>query len=66
MLGPNMFNIFIIACFDIFHRNMRLYQRVSCGHLYNAGLGLMLSVITLAALIRKLDFMILGVGVIHY
>ncbi|MFC6039474.1 sodium:calcium antiporter [Paenisporosarcina macmurdoensis] len=63
MLGSNMFNIFIIACFDIFYRNMRLYQRASNGHLYTAGLGLLLSIITLAALIRKLDFMILGVGV---
>ena len=41
---------------------MRLYQRVSTAHLYTAGLGLLLSIIALAALVRKLEFMILGVG----
>ncbi|HSO57349.1 MAG TPA: sodium:calcium antiporter [Paenisporosarcina sp.] len=62
MLGSNMFNIFIIACYDIYYRKMRLYQRVSTAHLYTAGLGLLLSVITLAALVRKLEFMVRGVG----
>jgi len=62
LLGSNMFNIFIIACFDINYRKMRMYQRVSTTHLYTAGLGLLLSIITLAALVHKLEFMVLGVG----
>lgn len=63
MLGSNMFNIFILAFFDIYYRKTRLYQRVSTAHLYTAGLGLLLSIITLAALRRKLEFMVLGVGI---
>ncbi len=62
MLGSNMFNIFIIACFDIYYRKNRLYQKASHGHIYIAGLGLVLSLMTLAALERKMSLMVLGVG----
>lgn len=62
MLGSNMFNIFIIACFDIIYRKNRLYQKASHGHIYIAGLGLVLSLMTLAALERKISLMVLGIG----
>ncbi|MEW9502640.1 sodium:calcium antiporter [Jeotgalibacillus marinus] len=63
MLGSNMFNIFIIACFDIYYRKKRLYQLANTGHLYTAGLGLALTAMTLVGLVRKVDYMVLGVGV---
>ena len=63
MLGSNMFNIFIIACFDIYYRKKRLYQLANTGHLYTAGLGLALTAMTFVGLIRKVDYMVLGVGV---
>lgn len=62
MLGSNMFNIFIIACFDILYRKNRLYQKANHGHIYIAGLGLVLSLMTLAALERKISLMVLGIG----
>lgn len=63
MLGSNMFNLFIIACFDVYYRKNRLLQQANKGHLYTAGLGLILTTMTLIALIRKLDYVVLGMGI---
>ncbi|QBP40287.1 sodium:calcium antiporter [Paenisporosarcina antarctica] len=63
MLGSNMFNLFIIACFDVYYRKNRLLQQANKGHLYTAGLGLILTTMTLIALVRKLDYVVLGVGI---
>jgi len=63
MLGSNMFNLFIIACFDVYYRKNRLLQQANKGHLYTAGLGLILTTMTLIALISKFNYIVLGVGV---
>lgn len=63
MLGSNMFNLCIIACFDLYYRRIRLYQSVSGEHLYTAGLGFILSLMILLALARQSDYMVFGIGV---
>ena len=62
MLGSNMFNIFIIACFDMYYRKIRLFHSSNRGHLYTAGLGLILSTMTLIAMVSKLNIMVFGIG----
>lgn len=63
MLGSNLFNIFILAMFDLFYRQKRLFNEASRDHLYTAGLGLMLTLVTMIALIVRIDFTILGIGI---
>lgn len=63
MLGSNMFNLFIIAGFDLYFRKMRIYQAASRDHMYTAGLGLILSLMVLFALTRRSDYMVYGLGV---
>ena len=62
MLGSNMFNIFIIACFDVYYRKIRFFHSSNRGHLYTAGLGLILSTMTLIAMVSKLNIMLFGIG----
>ncbi|GEK57988.1 cation transporter [Marinococcus halophilus] len=63
VLGSNLFNILIIAVFDIFYRRRRLFNRVSPGHTYTAGLGALLAFVTGAAFLLQLSWNIFGVGV---
>ena len=62
MLGSNMFNLFIIACFDVYYRKIRFFHSSNRGHLYTAGLGLILSTMTLIAMVSKLNLMLFGIG----
>lgn len=63
MLGSNLFNIFILAMFDLYFRHKRLFNDASRDHLYTAGLGLMLTVLTMIALVVRLDMTLFGIGV---
>ncbi|PPA70678.1 sodium:calcium antiporter [Jeotgalibacillus proteolyticus] len=63
MLGSNLFNLFIIACFDLYFRKKRLYHWASKDHLYTAGLGLLLTILTLIALIVRIDYPIWDIGI---
>lgn len=63
MLGSNMFNLFIIASFDLWYRRLRLYQSVSGEHVFTAGLGFFLSLMALLALLWQPGYTIYGVGV---
>ncbi|TDL31449.1 sodium:calcium antiporter [Jeotgalibacillus sp. S-D1] len=63
MLGSNLFNLFIIAGFDLLLRKYRIYKLVNRGHLYTAGLGLALSSMMVIALERKTEYIFLGVGI---
>lgn len=63
MLGSNLFNIFILAMFDLYYRQKRLFNEASRDHLYTASLGLMLTLVTMIALIVRIDFTILGIGI---
>lgn len=62
ILGSNMFNIFIIAYFDVYYRKRRLFHLASPNHYYTAALGLTLSAMTLASLINKSEYHVLWVG----
>lgn len=63
MLGSNLFNIFILAMFDLYFRQKQLFNGASRDHLYTAGLGLLLTVSTLVALIVRVDMTFIGIGV---
>ncbi|MFB1082880.1 sodium:calcium antiporter [Jeotgalibacillus sp. JSM ZJ347] len=62
MLGSNLFNLFILAGFDLFFRKKRLFLGASNSHLHTASLGLLLTVLTLVALYLKIDTTFLGIG----
>ncbi len=63
MLGSNLFNLLIIAVFDLIFRRKQLYHLVSGSHIYSAILGLFLMIMVTLALIVKIDSTILGIGV---
>lgn len=63
MLGSNLFNIFILAMFDLYFRQKRLFNGADREHLYTAMLGLALTLVTMLALILRIDFTIIGIGV---
>ncbi|TDL31447.1 sodium:calcium antiporter [Jeotgalibacillus sp. S-D1] len=63
VLGSNLFNLFIIACFDLYFRKKRLYQWASKDHLYTAGLGILLTLLALTALLLQIDYQVLGIGI---
>ncbi|PPA70676.1 sodium:calcium antiporter [Jeotgalibacillus proteolyticus] len=62
MLGSNLFNLFIIASFDLLLRKYRIYRLANGGHLYTAGLGLALSAMMVMALERQTEYTFYGVG----
>ncbi|TFD99953.1 sodium:calcium antiporter [Jeotgalibacillus sp. R-1-5s-1] len=62
VLGSNLFNVFILACFDLYYRKRKLFLQASNDHLYTAGLGLLLTLLVMTALILRLDFTIIGIG----
>ncbi|TFE02081.1 sodium:calcium antiporter [Jeotgalibacillus salarius] len=63
MLGSNLFNLFIIAGFDLFFRKKRLFLDASNSHLHTASLGLLLTLLTLVALYLRIDATFLGIGI---
>ncbi|PPA68666.1 sodium:calcium antiporter [Jeotgalibacillus proteolyticus] len=63
VLGSNLFNIFILACFDLYYRKKKLFLQASNDHLYTAGLGLLLTLLVMVALTLRIDYTILGLGI---
>ncbi|MBP1970705.1 cation:H+ antiporter [Virgibacillus natechei] len=63
MLGSNLFNLFIIASFDLYFRKKQLYHLVNRNHIYSAILGLFLMVMVTLALFLRIDYTIIGIGV---
>ncbi|TFD98404.1 sodium:calcium antiporter [Jeotgalibacillus sp. R-1-5s-1] len=62
MLGSNLFNLFIIACFDLYYRQRKLFLNASNDHLYTAGLGLLLTIMVLISLLLKIDVSVFNIG----
>ncbi|SFB12737.1 cation:H+ antiporter [Lentibacillus halodurans] len=62
MLGSNLFNVFILAAFDLYYRRNRLLHLASSNHKYTAFLGLFLMLLVSTALIIRVDYTILGIG----
>ena len=63
VVGSNMFNLFIFACFDLFYRRQHLLEKAGRNHLYTAGTGLVLMAVTYVSLSFRPDWSLLGVGV---
>ncbi|RSL31033.1 sodium:calcium antiporter [Salibacterium salarium] len=62
VLGSNMFNLLIIATFDLYYRKEKLFSQTDMSHTYTASLGIILSVLALIALFVRTDLAVLGVG----
>lgn len=63
VFGSNLFNLFILAVFDLFYRRRKLLEQASYAHTYTAVLGLFLTVLALAALYIQIDVSIFGIGI---
>lgn len=62
VLGSNLFNLLILASFDLFFRKKQIFKAASTSHLYTICLGMLLSSLVFLALTLKLSFSLLGVG----
>ncbi len=62
VLGSNMFNLLIIAAFDMCYRKEKLFSRTAMSHTYTATLGIFLSLMVLAALFIRTDLSLFGIG----
>ncbi|MFZ4450437.1 sodium:calcium antiporter [Salibacterium aidingense] len=62
VLGSNMFNLLIIATFDLYYRKEKLFSRTDMSHAYTASLGIVLSLMVLAALFIRTDLSLAGIG----
>ncbi|WP_040226541.1 sodium:calcium antiporter [Bhargavaea cecembensis] len=62
VVGSNMFNLFIFACFDLFYRKNHLLEQAGRSHLYTAGTGFVLMAITYLSLTFHPGWSVLGVG----
>ncbi|MFC2947352.1 sodium:calcium antiporter [Virgibacillus sediminis] len=63
MLGSNLFNLLILAVFDLVYRRRQLYLQAGRSHLFSAVLGLFLMLMVTLALFLRIDYTILGIGV---
>lgn len=63
VLGSNMFNLFILAMFDLYFRKQQILREAEKEHFYTAGIGLVLAITSLIALKLKLNITILGIGI---
>lgn len=62
VVGSNMFNLFIFACFDLAYRRHHLLELAGRNHLYTAGTGLVLMVVTYLSLQFRPEWEVFGVG----
>lgn len=62
VLGSNLFNLLIIASFDLYFRKQQIFKGASKSHLYTIFLGMLLTSLVVLALTLKLPFTFLGVG----
>ncbi|SDH71595.1 cation:H+ antiporter [Alteribacillus persepolensis] len=63
VLGSNMFNLLIIAVFDLCYRKEQLFSRTSISHTYTASLGIFLALMAWFAMLVKTDTAIFGIGI---
>ncbi|WP_216828291.1 sodium:calcium antiporter [Alkalihalobacterium elongatum] len=62
VLGSNMFNLLILAFFDLYYRRKQIFNGASNEHFYTASIGLLLAVTSLLALTLRLNITFLGMG----
>lgn len=63
VLGSNVFNLFILAGFDLYFRKKQLFHKASSNHKYTAYLGLFLMLLVSLALMLQIEYTIFGIGV---
>ncbi|OIJ10133.1 cation transporter [Anaerobacillus arseniciselenatis] len=62
VLGSNLFNLLIIASFDLYFRKQQIFKAASKNHLYTIYLGMLLSLLVFLALTLQLPYSFFGVG----
>lgn len=62
LLGSNLFNVLILALFDLYYRRSRLLRYSTNEHAATAGLGLLMSMVILLSFIISLPYSLWGVG----
>lgn len=63
VFGSNMFNLLILASFDLYFRKQQIFAAAERNHIYTASIGLLLAVVSLLALTIRIDYSFLGVGI---
>ncbi|MCD5323107.1 MULTISPECIES: sodium:calcium antiporter [Pontibacillus] len=62
LLGSNLFNVLILALFDLYYRRSRLLGYSTNEHAATAGLGLLMSMVILLSFVISLPYSFFGVG----
>lgn len=62
MIGSNLFNLFILAGFDLLLNRRRLLERASKDHSYSSMLGIFLTVLLILSLWLRTDVTVFGIG----
>ncbi|GAE35459.1 sodium:calcium antiporter [Halalkalibacter akibai] len=63
VFGSNMFNLLIIASFDLYFRKQQIFKNAERSHIYTASIGLILAIVAILALSLKTPYSFLGIGV---
>ncbi|QOY35099.1 sodium:calcium antiporter [Anaerobacillus isosaccharinicus] len=62
VLGSNLFNLLIIASFDLYFRKKQIFKGASQSNLYTVYLGMFLTFVIFLALTLKLPYSVFGIG----
>ncbi|WP_342527074.1 sodium:calcium antiporter [Chryseomicrobium sp. FSL W7-1435] len=63
VLGSNLFNLFVLALFDLYFRKKKLYEQIDSTHLYTAVLAIILTALALSGLVYSQTPAVFGVGI---
>lgn len=63
VLGSNLFNLFVLALFDLYFRKKKLYEQIDSTHLYSAVLAIILTALALSGLVYSQTPAVFGVGI---
>lgn len=63
VLGSNLFNLLVLATFDLYFRSTRLYDNIERSHLYSAVLAIILTALALSGLVYSETPAVFGVGI---
>jgi len=63
VLGSNLFNLLVLAIFDLYFRKKRLYEQIDRTHLYSAVIAIILTSLALSGLLYSQTPALFGVGI---
>ncbi|MFA1641978.1 sodium:calcium antiporter [Chryseomicrobium imtechense] len=63
VLGSNLFNLCVLALFDLYFRKKKLYEQIDSTHLYSAVLAIILTALALSGLVYSQTPAVFGVGI---